>query len=69
MLRECSPLIMCHMSCVTYHMLFGTSHMSHAHVLCHMSDIYIYIHIYIFFFYKSVKLVSGGSVINRAYPV
>ena len=41
----------------------GTCHMSH--VTCHVSHVtFSY-----FFFYKVVKLVGGGSVINGAYPV
>ena len=37
-----------------------TCHMSH--VTCHVSHV-------TFFFYKVLKLIGGGSVINRAYPV
>ena len=44
---------MCHVSGVTCQM---------SHVTCHMSNIDI-------FFYKVLKLVFGGSLINGAYPV
>ena len=33
-------------------------------VTCHVSHVII-----IIFFYKAVKLIGGGSVINGAYPV
>ena len=46
---------MCHMSHVTCHMSHVTCHISH--VTCHMSQ------------EEVVELVSGGSVINGAYPV
>ena len=42
------------MSCVIYHM---------SRVTCYMS------HVHFFFFYKVVKLIGGGSVINEAYPI
>ena len=51
------PPVTCQVSHVTCHV-----HMSP--VTCHMSNF-----IYIYFFYKVLKLVSGGYVINRAYPV
>ena len=35
-------------------------------VTCHMSNVIIF---FSFLFYKVVKLVGGGSVINGAYPV
>ena len=44
--------------CVTCHVSHVTCHMSR--VTCHMSLNY---------FYKEVKLVARGYVINRAYPV
>ena len=44
------------MSVISCHMSCVTCHMSH--VMCHM-----------FVLDKVVKLVSGGSVINGAYPV
>ena len=40
-----------------------TCHVSH--VMCHLSHVMCQI----FFFYKVVKLIGGGSVINGAYPV
>ena len=46
---------MCHVSFVTCHVSRVTCHLSH--VTCQI------------FFNKVVKLVSGGSVINGAYPV
>ena len=46
------------MSGVTCHMLCVTCQMSR--VMCH---------IFFNFFYKAVKLVRGGSVINGAYPL
>ena len=48
-------------SCVTPHV---TCHVSH--VTCHN---YFYLYFFIFFSDKAVKLLGGGSVINRAYPV
>ena len=50
--------ITCHMSCAMCHVSCITCRMSH--VTCHMSR---------FFCEKKVELVSGGSVINGAYPV
>ena len=54
-----------HMSHVACHMLHVTCHMSRvmchvSHVTCHKSHI---------FFFKGTKLIDGGSVINRAYPI
>ena len=60
-LRECSLLTMCHVSHVTFHVSPGKYHVSH--VKCT---------IFFFFFLfldKVVKLIGGGSVINRTYPV
>jgi hypothetical protein len=51
-----SPSFLDHVSRVTCHMSRVTFHISR--VTCHN-----------FFFDKVVKLISGGSVINRAYPV
>ena len=45
---------MCHVSHITCHM---------SHVVCHMSHV---VFLYIYIFYKVVRLVGGGSVINRA---
>ena len=44
-----------------------------SHLPCRVSNIDIFIfspsYFFFFFFCKSVELVSGGSVINKAYPV
>ena len=53
-LKRYLSCVKCHMSCVTCYM---------SHVICHMS------HVRFPFLYEVVKLVSGGSVINEAYPV
>ena len=53
--------VTCFVSCVTCHMSRVRYHVSH--VTCH-NIFFIY-----FFFYKVVKLIGGGSVINGAYPV
>ena len=55
-MTEVSPPPTCHMSCVTCHMSHVTSHM--LHVTCPF-----------FCLDQVVKLVRGGSVINRAYRV
>ena len=39
-----------------------------SHVTCHVSCVTCYMS-YFFFFDKVFKLIGGGSVINRAYPV
>ena len=52
------------MSRVTCHLSRVKCHVSH--VTCHM--LHVTCHIF-FFFYKVVKLIGGGSVINGAYPV
>ena len=46
-MRECSPLLTCHLSSVMYHMSCVTSHMSRvtcqlSHVNCHMSFYYYF---------------------------
>ena len=51
--RKSSPL-------PTFHLSYVTCHVSH--VKCHILFIYI-------FFYKVVKLLGGGSIINEADPV
>ena len=53
----------CHMSRVMCHMSRVTCHMSR--VTCHVSHVTIFF----FKFYKMVQLISGGSIINEAYPV
>ena len=55
----------CHVSCVTCHMSHVTCHMSC--VMCHVS--HVMCHMHFFFSDKVAKLIGGGSVINRAYPV
>ena len=57
-LRECSPPTTYHMSHVACLVLCVTM----SCVICHMSHIF-------FFFYKVLKLIGGGSLINGAYPV
>ena len=52
----------CHMSRAMYDMWHVTCYVWH--VTCYLKPI-----INDFFFYKVVRLVGGGSVINRAYPV
>ena len=49
--------VMCHVSRVTCHVSRVTCLMSH--VRCH----------FFLFFDKVVKLIGGGYVINKAYPV
>ena len=51
--------------CVTCHMLHVIFHVSH--VTCHMSQFFLLIFFFLFFLDKVVKLIGGGSVINRAY--
>ena len=58
------PCVTCRMSCVACHESHVMCQMSH--VMCQMS------HVNIFHFFegdKLVELVSGGSIINGAYPV
>ena len=50
--------VACHVSCVTCHISRVPCHVSH--VTCHF---------FFLFFYKVLKLIGGGSVINGAYPV
>ena len=54
--------VTCSMSRVTCHVSHDTCHMSHL--------VFVFLLLVnIIFFDKRVKLVSGGSVINGAYPV
>ena len=68
-LRECSPTTTYHMSRVICHMSHVIGHMSC--VLCHMSHVmsnFVLNFCLKKFVYKVLELISGGSVINRAYP-
>ena len=60
--------VMCPMSCVPCHVSHVTCLMSH--VTCHMSHVTCRNSFFLFFcfFDKGLKLVGGGSVINRPYP-
>ena len=57
--------------------MFTSLHVSHvpchlSRVKCHVSHVTCcvsHVTIYIYLFFKVVKLVGGGSVINRAYPI
>ena len=64
-MRQCSPPkhVTCHVSCVTSGVM---CHLSH--VTCHMSYFIYLFNFYLFFLEKVVKLIRGGSVINKAYP-
>ena len=55
--------VMCPMSCVTCHLSHVTCHLSH--VTCHSSILFLFI--LFIYFYKGLKLVDGGSVINGPY--
>ena len=77
-LREFSSHSMCHVSCVMCHMSHVPCHLSPVmcHVSCvtfHMSNYFFYLKKKMFFCLKKmdkvVELVSGGSIINGAYPV
>ena len=59
MLREGSPPPACHVSCVTCHMICAICYVSR--VQCHNFFLYCF-----FLNDKVVKLVGGGSDINRA---
>ena len=76
-LRKGLPPSTCHVSHVTCHVSHVMRHMScitcHvSHVMCHMSCVMCHITHNTcqinYFFYKLVKLVAGGYVINRATP-
>ena len=61
MLRKSSPSTMCHMSCVTCYV---------SSVTCHMLCVRCQVKLISFLFLNKVReLVTGGSVINWAYPV
>ena len=49
-----------------YHMSLVMCHKSH--VMCHMAGVRCQV-TGVFIFYKVVRLVGGGSVMNGAYPV
>ena len=65
-LRKCSPPTLCHISYVTCHVSLVSCQVSG--VTCHMLRIIIIIY-FLLFLDKVLKLVGGGSVINRAYFV
>ena len=67
MLREGSPLPTCHESGFTFYVSHVMCHMSGD--MCHMSCVTCHMSHVNFFLDNVVKLVSGGYVINGAYPV